>query len=230
MPTTTKLRAAMLALVLLSAPGLAAAQSLALPDAMAQAGRLLDDGKFADAEALAKQIVGALAADAEAGKETAEAVGALNTLAYAIAGQGKLKEALPLMERIAAARSRLLGAGHPDVAQALNDQGALLQQLGEFAKAEAVHAQALAIREKALPRSEGQVAQSLNNLAQMKKKLGKTDEVEPLLRQAAAAQEKALGPNSADLGDTRAGMGVIGVDRRLPILPRARRHADAPQR
>ncbi len=83
---------------------------------------------------------------------------------------------LPLLQRSLAIREKALGREHPDVAQSLNNLGALYPALGHYAEAEARYKRALAIREKTLGPEHPDVAQSLETYAGLLRETGRNNE------------------------------------------------------
>ncbi|MEN3336130.1 MAG: hypothetical protein V7641_5495 [Blastocatellia bacterium] len=108
-------------------------------------------------------------------------------------GAGKYDAALPLAERALAINEKVLGAGHPDTAEPLNNLALLYQAKGDYAKAEPFLIRALAINEKALGAAHPDTATSLNNLAALYNAKGDYAKAEPLYLRALAIREKALG-------------------------------------
>ena len=68
------------------------------------------------------------------------------------------------LEEALAIRRKALPKDHPDIADSLNNLGAVQYDLREYAAAKASHEEALAIRRRALPTDHPDIADSLNNL------------------------------------------------------------------
>jgi CHAT domain-containing protein len=207
---TTAITGAIVAILLSLSLAPAIADDVALPDAAARIEELLKAGKLTDAEAIAAASAKALAATPTSlvATETVRFASALSGLAYALAANRKVPDALVFIEQVASIRERVLGGDDPTLAEALNDEGILLTQLARYADAETVLARALSIREKQ-PGADAAVAQTLNNLAQAKKRLGRIAEAETLLRRTAALEENALGDSDPALGNTLADIADI---------------------
>jgi tetratricopeptide (TPR) repeat protein len=88
-----------------------------------------------------------------------------NQRVFALYGQGKYREAVPLAERIAEQRKLLMGEKHPSYALSLNSLAMLYGTMGDYAKAEPLYLQARDIRKEALGEGHPSYALSLNNLA-----------------------------------------------------------------
>ncbi|MGD1808500.1 tetratricopeptide repeat protein, partial [Dapis sp. BLCC M126] len=114
-------------------------------------------------------------------------------LANLYSDQGKYTEALPLFQRSLAIREKALGAGHPEVANSLNNLANLYSDQGKYTEALPLYQRSLAMLEKALGADHRDVAQSLNNLAELYLRKGKYTEALPLLQRSLVIQEKALG-------------------------------------
>ncbi|HJZ32155.1 MAG TPA: tetratricopeptide repeat protein, partial [Hyphomicrobiaceae bacterium] len=109
-------------------------------------------------------------------------------------------EAEPLYRRSLAIREKVLGPGHPDVAQSLNNLALLCRNQGRYPEAEQLYRRSLAIRETALGPDHPSVANSLNNLAELYQGQGRYAEAEPLYKRTVAIVEKALGPDHPNVG------------------------------
>ena len=89
----------------------------------------------------------------------------LNAKSIALYGQGKFSEAIPLAQKVARVRQRLLGDDSPRYADGLNGLALLYHEQGDDARAEPLYRQAMEIRKKALGENHPEYGQSLNNLA-----------------------------------------------------------------
>jgi CHAT domain-containing protein/Tfp pilus assembly protein PilF len=114
--------------------------------------------------------------------------------------QGKLGEALPLARRSVALCHQLLGDGHQDTAEALNNLGGLLQSQGNYAEARRCYEQALAVVQRVFGTDHPNTAKDLNNLGRLLHDLGDYTAARPYLEQALAVFRRVLGegdPNTA---------------------------------
>jgi non-specific serine/threonine protein kinase/serine/threonine-protein kinase len=87
-----------------------------------------------------------------------------------------------------------LEPGHPEIANAHNNLGALYVKTGEFAKAELEHATALRLREASLGPEHPSTISSRMGIALAKNRLGQRAEAEALLRDVKTSFGKSLGP------------------------------------
>jgi CHAT domain-containing protein len=109
--------------------------------------------------------------------------------------QNKRKEALPLVERVAAARREILGEEHPETLAALNFLGELHLQLGKHVLAEDVLKQTLEARRTTLGAGHPQCAVTLNALGVLYYRKGR-------YAQAVETHRKAVEIRTAALGET----------------------------
>jgi serine/threonine protein kinase/tetratricopeptide (TPR) repeat protein len=128
-----------------------------------------------------------------------------------LAGAGDPEGALPMLKASVAARERLLGPGHPDVAQALANLGSTLDQMGRLEEAEATHRRALAIREAALGPDHVDVAGSLNSLGGIVWVRGDREEGMRCLERALDIRVRALGENHGAVGNTLNNIAVLSI-------------------
>ena len=96
--------------------------------------RLLDEGKYAEAEPLALQ---ALAVSLKKnGPDHASTATSVNNLGGLYITQGKYDLAEPLFKRALAIREKALGPDHPDTAMSLGNLASLYYTQGEYDLAE----------------------------------------------------------------------------------------------
>ncbi|MEZ5773240.1 MAG: tetratricopeptide repeat protein [Hyphomicrobiaceae bacterium] len=224
MDSLSPLAAASIALILTFTPPPAFAEGSPVAEATSKAQTLLDARKLGEAEALARSVLDQARKAATTPEGQAELAGALNVLAYAVAAEGRAEEALKLMSEAVAAL-RKAGGEDARLAQALNDEGVLLNTLARYGDAVKSHEAALAIRDRLAPEGDGDVAQSLDNLAQSRKRLGDLEAAEPLIRRAADLRERVFGRESAELGDTLADLAdlIAETGREGEAIPLAKR-------
>ncbi|MCX6901613.1 MAG: tetratricopeptide repeat protein, partial [Verrucomicrobia bacterium] len=87
------------------------------------------------------------------------------------------------------------GPEHPNVAGALNNLAALLQDTNRLAEAEPLYRRALAIDEQSFGPEHPNVAGALNNLAALLQDTNRLAEAELLMRRALAIDEQSFGPD-----------------------------------
>jgi len=143
----------------------------------------------------------------------------LDNLGQVLVEQGELSRARQIVEGSLAAREKLYGPDHPDVAYALNTLGSLLEDVGELATAQAMLERALAIREKALGPSHPLVATSLLNLGRVRWAQGDLAAARELFTRALAIDEQVHGAQSPTLAATLANQ--AGLEERVGNLTAA---------
>ncbi|HWA98638.1 MAG TPA: tetratricopeptide repeat protein [Pirellulales bacterium] len=114
--------------------------------------------------------------------------------AIRLSGQGKYREAVPLVDQSLTLRRQVLGDTHHLVAVTWMWLGFLHNELRDAKRAEAADRKALEIRKQTLGEMHPHYAMSLHNLATMYDNMGDYERAEPLYRQAANITEHALGP------------------------------------
>jgi tetratricopeptide (TPR) repeat protein len=112
--------------------------------------------------------------------------------------RGELRQAQPLAKRALAIRQRVLGPGHPDTAESLNNLAMVRWGQGEAADARRLFERALAIQERALGFDHPHTADSLNNLALVLRDQGELTAARPISERALAIRERVLGPEHID--------------------------------
>jgi eukaryotic-like serine/threonine-protein kinase len=120
------------------------------------------------------------------------------------------------------------GAGHVQVASAMNALGNLYLDQERAGEAEALHRQALEIRRELLDADHPDVIQSLNNLASALQNGGKLDEAQPLYDQVLAFHRRLDPPDPATYADVLNARMVLAFrkDDMLSALPLAREILD----
>jgi tetratricopeptide (TPR) repeat protein len=113
-----------------------------------QAGRLFEQGKYAEAEPLFKRALAIF--EKAIGADHPKTAARLNNLAELYKAQGKYADAEPLHKRALAIVEKAPGPGHPDTAWCLNNLAGLYRAQGKYSDAEPLYKRSLAILEKAL--------------------------------------------------------------------------------
>lgn len=106
---------------------------------------------------------------------------------------GNVVQAEQLLCRALDIRKKLLGEGHPDTAQSLNNLAGYYEVQGDYAQAELLYQQALAVKETLFGENHLEVAQALNNVAQIYRTTARFTQAEPLYRRALAIGHICLG-------------------------------------
>ena len=174
------------------APSTARAQSAdELAALNRQVEQLYGQGKYAEAGALAEQVLEA--SERVLGPEHPDTLLSVNNLAALYQAQGRYGEAEPLYRRALAARERVLGPEHPHTLLSVNNLAVLYRLQGRYGEAEPLYRRALAASERVLGPEHPDTLLSVNNLAGLYQAQGRYGEAEPLLKRALAARERALG-------------------------------------
>jgi tetratricopeptide (TPR) repeat protein/CHAT domain-containing protein len=171
----------------------AAAQEARWKELNEQAGKLYEQGKYAEAVTLTTESV--RLAEVSFGPEDPRLAASLRNLGKLYFHMGHYAEAEPLYQRALHIKEKALGAEHPSVAATLYDLAALYQEQGRYPEAEPLCQRALLIDEKALGPEHPGVAADLNSLAQLYRMQGRYAEAAPLYQRALGIDEKALGPD-----------------------------------
>ena len=125
----------------------------------------------------------------------------LATLGQAYLNLGHFDEALPLIERSLAIRSRDLGPDDLEVAATLNTLGWVRYWLGDFRSSRESFARSLEIREHAISETDPAVAESLSDLAFLEWRMGRFKIAGELFDRALEIIEEAEGPNHPEVAD-----------------------------
>jgi tetratricopeptide (TPR) repeat protein len=188
--------------------------SLDSPDGLASlvnlAAILFSEGKFVEAEAIARRAVARYRTQPHGSDYAA----ALNALGNVIATRGRPKEAEPLLREAVSVWEMVLGPDHPNVASGLMNLGAALQARHRYGEAETFMSRAAGIDARNLPADHPRIAVDLNNRASLLVARKKYREAEELLLRSAAILEQRL--PAVELGQILANLGdVYRLEKRL---------------
>jgi tetratricopeptide (TPR) repeat protein len=138
----------------------------------------------------------------------------LKDLARAVADDGNLNTAIPMMQRAVAMQRQLRGnEPHPDLAEVLNDMGTLLWQRGDSAEAEKFYRESLAMNRRLLGEKHPEIANGLENVAMTMSDRGDLEGAEALYWQSILMRRELLGPDHPDVGRTLANLASLQYDR-----------------
>jgi tetratricopeptide (TPR) repeat protein len=151
----------------------------------------LDQGKYAEAEPLLKQVLELYRE--QWGIENSEAAACLNNLAEVYRRQRMYEEAEPLFDQALTIIQKTRGMTHPETAQCLNNLATFYLNIDNQEKAEQLYKEAIQIYQQPDLGEHPDTALSLNNLANLYKEQGKYAEAEPLYLRALSLLEKQLG-------------------------------------
>jgi len=162
---------------------------------------LTQEGRYAESE---RSLREALARQRQlfAGAN-ADVASTLQDLARALAEEGNLKEAIPMMESALAMERELRGAEpHPRLADVINDLGMLRDRNGDYGAAENLFREAIAMNHRLLGAKHPDIAVGLNNLAGAMSDRGDLVGAVSTYRQALAMQRELLGNVHPEVANT----------------------------
>jgi len=162
----------------------------------AEAKRLFEAGKYADASAIAEQILAWT--EANLGPEHIDTATSCHSLAFLYANQGLYGKAETLYKQAIAIRNKALGPEHPETASSLHSLAFLYADQQLYAKAESLHTQALSIYQRVLGPEHPVTSISLYYLGMLYEAQGLFTNAEQLYERALAIREKALGLDHPD--------------------------------
>jgi CHAT domain-containing protein/tetratricopeptide (TPR) repeat protein len=170
-----------------------------------QVAELDDQGKYADALELARQVCEL--ARSELGEDHPETLTSLINLGLLLQAMGDLAAALPCHEQALGTSRRVLGHDHPDTVSCLINLGSLLEDRGEAAAARPYFEQALEIRRRVLGHDHPDTAKGDNTLGRLLHTMGDLAGAHPHLERALEIRRRVLGD---DHPDTAASLNSLG--------------------
>lgn len=184
-----------------------------LADSLYGLGKLLAaKGQYAEAE---KNLRAALQLQQRIyGNSDPRVATTLKGLAVELSDGGDLNAAIPLM-RSAVAMQRELRRNepYPDLAEALNDMGALLWRHGDLDEAEKFYRESLAMKRKLLGEKHPEIATGLENVAMSLQDKGDLAGAEDMYRQSLTMRRELLGENHPEVGRTLLNLASLRYDR-----------------
>ncbi len=174
-----------------SLPAAAQARGPSYEELAVRVAILARDARYGEALKVAEEF--AAVAKQRDGEENVVYASAIAWVGHLYQKQGRLAEAEPLMERSLVIFSKVLPAGHPNIATATSNLGFQYQLAGRYADAEKLYMRALDMREKVEFPNYEHIAESLNNLAQIYKRQWRVAESIPLLLRAVEMRERIHG-------------------------------------
>ena len=122
---------------------------------------------------------------------------------------GDYDAALPHLRTALALRSEAHGPEHAEVAESMDDLGALLTSHGDYDEAEPLLRGGLAQRRRMLGEKSLKVATSLNNLGKLLQLRGDLSAAEPLRRQALAIRQEHYGEDHIDVPSSMLNLATV---------------------
>lgn len=190
------------------------------PSLASRVSQLLEEGKVAEAEQLARDAL--TRAEAENGAES-DAVGiALDAILLFInkSSTPAGPEALEFAQRSLAIKLAVHGSDSAEYAASLHNLATVQMRLGRHEEAETGFRKALRLRERHLGAVHRETAGTLGNLSNLLRRQGKLDEALALAERALTILERLEGPDSLDVTGALNSLG--GIHWRLGNLPEAR--------
>ena len=209
MIASLRLHACLALLILVSGAGGFRARAQA-PDGLETIRKLITDGRYADAEAAARDQLASVET-AALDSDSLRAARILDALVEALWRGGKVRapETKALAERAIAIKETQLGAQHPDVGFSLTTLGIVLRLQGDFQAARSMFDRALAIQEQALGLSHLDVARTLTASAVLAMDRGDLTTAQALQERALDSRLKTLSPGDPAVAENFNGLGVI---------------------
>jgi tetratricopeptide (TPR) repeat protein len=173
---------------------------------------LAQNGRNAEGE---KNLRTALALqEAIYGKTNPAVARTLKDLARAVADDGNLNTAIPMMQRAVAMQRAMRGdEPHPDLAEVLNDMGLLLEERGDSDAAEKLYRESLAMNRRLLGEKHPEIANGLENVAMAMSDRGDLEGAEALYRQSIQMRRELQGTDHPDVGRTLLNLASLQYDR-----------------
>ena len=138
----------------------------------------------------------------------------LMDLALTLDDEDELKAALPLMRSAVAMQRELYGSEpHPDLAEAVNDLGNLLEENGDYDESERMYGESVALRRRLYGDKHPKIAQGLNNLASAMQDKGELAASEATYRQALTMERELLGNVHPEVANTLNNIAFVQYDR-----------------
>jgi CHAT domain-containing protein len=177
------------------------------------------DARLALAEALAQ------AKRTPAQRESLQRALARHTQSYNLRWKGQAARALPLCEQALTIRKELLGEGHPDYANSVQNLAFIYSGLGKPKAALPLFEQVIAIRKKSLGVGHPHYGSALNNLAGLYHAMGDHEKALPLLQESLTVFKQTRGeghPNYVNLLNNLAHLhhGLGNPKAALPLFQR----------
>jgi CHAT domain-containing protein/tetratricopeptide (TPR) repeat protein len=158
-----------------------------------RAAKLVQAGRFADAEPLLKRAVAIQ--ERTLGPDDPLTVANQNMLAVVYYAQARYKEAERLSKRAATIYEKLFGRDHHFTAVSLHILANVYKAQARYAEAEPLYKRALASREKALGRQHPEVVGNRADLADLYRLQGRNAEADAVLKRAPVSQGKTPEPS-----------------------------------
>lgn len=201
--------ASLLVILVLDGAAPVSGQSPELAIALRQYEILRAQGKYSEAEQIAKRAL--QLGESEFGPHNVKYASLLEKLADVYESLHRYNDAEPLYRRSQAIKQRTLAPDHPEVGKVLADIGVLYFKQGRYGDAEPLLKHAMAIQEKTLGSNHASFAATLNNLAEVYKAQSRYREAEALLKRVLAINEKSLPADHPNIAASLSNLGSLYV-------------------
>ncbi len=148
---------------------------------------LYHEGRYAEAEPLAKWALSVRETDAKTAPEVL--FQCIYTLAVVHAAQGHYQDAEPLLKRAIALQEKSIGDEHVNMAVTLEHLAALYTDMQRYTQAEALYRRVIAIRERTRPDENLELAETAMNFAELLRRMRQPDEAAKWESRAKAIQK-----------------------------------------
>jgi tetratricopeptide (TPR) repeat protein len=160
---------------------------------------------FRDALALQRKLYG---------EKHGDIARTLGHLALTLDDDGELKAALPLMRSAVSMQRELRGERpHPDLADAVNDLGSLLEENGNYDESEQMYRESIVLKRQLYGDKHPKIAKGLNNLASALQDKGELASSEATYRQALEMERDLLGEVHPEVANTLNNIAFVQYDR-----------------
>ena len=143
------------------------------------------------------------------GPEHPDTLDTMNSLASALADEGRSAEAEKLYRETLDIRRRVLGPEHPDTLKSMNNLATVLDDQGHFAEVEKLHRETLEIRRRVLGPEHPDTLVSMHNLANVLQNEGRYAEAEKLDRETLEIRRRVLGPEHPETLKSMSNLAVL---------------------
>jgi tetratricopeptide (TPR) repeat protein len=190
---------ALVAILLVAAPGVGLTQSLKEAEALhRKITELSKTRKYAAAVPLAQRALSIR--ERRLGPNHRDVAESLDDLASLYQELSRYGDAEPLFKRSLAIREKAFGPVSSDVAISLNNLAALYGSQGRYSDAEPLYKRSLGVQERVLGPNHPDVATSLGTLASLYRDQGRYTDAEPLYKRSLRIAERAFGPDHPYVG------------------------------
>jgi hypothetical protein len=153
---------------------------------------LVDQGKYADAERIEREVLGVK--KRVLGAEHPSTLTSTSNLATSLSYQGKYADAERIQREVLGVQKRVLGAEHPDTLTSGNNLASSLIDQGKCAEAERINREVLGVQKRVLGAEHPDTLMTVSHFAASLSRQGKYAEAEQMLHAARASCQRVLGP------------------------------------